>query len=152
MGKINYGRVIGGGLLAGLVINICEFLVNGLWLKQDWEDAMKALGKSTAYGPHLIVLFNVWGFLIGIFAVWFYAAIRPRYGAGPKTASCAAISVWILAYLMASIIPASMEMFPMRLMWIGVGVGLVEMLIGTILGAWVYKEESAPAAMSATAK
>ena len=48
MSKICVGRVIGGGLLAGLVINICEFLVNGLWLAKDWEDAMRALGKSGA--------------------------------------------------------------------------------------------------------
>ena len=32
-------------------------------------------------------MFTVWGFLVGIFAVWLYAAIRPRYGAGAKTLS-----------------------------------------------------------------
>ena len=48
MGKISVGRVIGGGLLAGLVVNICEFVVNSLWLAKDWEEAMRALGKSAA--------------------------------------------------------------------------------------------------------
>jgi hypothetical protein len=30
MSKVNWGRVIGGGLLAGLVVNAVEFVVNGL--------------------------------------------------------------------------------------------------------------------------
>jgi hypothetical protein len=36
--------------------------------------------------------FNATGFLIGIFAIWLYAAIRPRHGPGPKTAVCAGAS------------------------------------------------------------
>src|SRR5207249_3963498 len=43
-------------------------------------------------------MFLAWGFLVGIFAVWLYAAIRPRYGAGPKTALCAGAAVWGLGY------------------------------------------------------
>jgi hypothetical protein len=31
-----------------------------------------------------LTMFTVWGFLVGIFAVWLYAGIRPRYGAGQK--------------------------------------------------------------------
>jgi len=76
MSKINWGRVIGGGLLAGLVINVVEFLVNGLWLAADWGAAMKALGMSGEYGTAQVVVFNLWGFAMGIFAVWLYAAIR----------------------------------------------------------------------------
>jgi hypothetical protein len=41
--------------------------------------------------------FVLWGFLVGIFAVWLYAAIRPRYGDGPKTALCAGAVVWVWA-------------------------------------------------------
>ena len=47
-------------------------------------------------------MFLAWGFLVGIFAVWLYAAIRPRYGAGPKTALCAGAAVWGIGYLGAS--------------------------------------------------
>ena len=44
-------------------------------------------------------------FLIGLFAGWLYAAIRPRYGAGPKTALCAGLFVWFLGYLLTSVTP-----------------------------------------------
>ena len=39
-------------------------------------------------GQIVLVLgsFVIWGLFVGIFPVWLYAAIRPRYGAGLKTA------------------------------------------------------------------
>jgi len=143
MGKISIGRVIGGGLLAGLVINVCEFLVNGLWLAADWEAAMKAIGVTSTNAPTQILIYNVWGFAMGILAVWLYAAIRPRFGPGPKTACTAAAALWIPGYLLATAPPAIMGIFPPRLMLTGVAAGLVEMLIGTLVGAYAYKEEDA---------
>ncbi|MCE5306685.1 MAG: hypothetical protein LLG20_03495 [Acidobacteriales bacterium] len=149
MSKINGGRVIGGGLLAGLVINVVEFLVNGLWLAADWEAAMQALGKSGQYGAAQMIVFNLWGFGLGIFAVWLYAAIRTRYGPGSRTAYTAAVATWVLGYLMANIPPAVLGMFPVRLMLIGIAAGLIEVILATQLGAWFYKEEEAPVAKAA---
>ena len=151
MSKINWGRVIGGGLLAGLVINVVEYLVNGLWLAADWAAAMKALGKSAEYGAAQIVVFNLWGFAMGVFAVWLYAAIRPRFGAGPTTAYTAAVAAWVPAYLMANVPPAVFGMFPARLMLIGIAVGLFEVIVATQLGASLYKEDTAPVARAADA-
>lgn len=151
MGKISVGRVIGGGLLAGLLINIVEFLVNGMWLAADWEAAMRALGKSGAASPAMMAINIVWGFIIGIFAVWLYAAMRPRFGAGPRTASIAALATWFPAYVLAMVPPAVMGMFPARLMGIAIVVGLVELLAGAQLGAYIYKEEGSAQAAAQTA-
>ncbi len=145
MGKINLGRVIGGGLLAGLVINASEFLVSGLWLAPDWEAAMKAIGVTSTTTPAQIAVYNIWGFAMGILAVWLYAAIRPRFGPGPRTAYSAAIALWIPGYLLSMVPPAMMGIFPVRLMLISLAAGLVEILIGTQLGAYVYREEETPA-------
>lgn len=41
MGKINIGRVLLGGLAAGLVMNIGEFLLNAVVLAKDLEEAMR---------------------------------------------------------------------------------------------------------------
>lgn len=151
MSNINWRRVIGGGLLAGLVINALEFAVNGLWLAADWAAAMKALGKSGEYGVAQIVFFNLWGFAMGVFAVWLYAAIRPRFGPGPMTAYIAAVATWVPGYLLSSVPPALFGMFPVRLMLIGMAVGLVELILGTHLGAGLYQEESPPRAKAAGA-
>ena len=151
MSNVNWRRVIGGGLLAGLVINAVEFAVNGLWLAQDWAAAMKALGKGGEYGVAQIAVFNLWGFAMGVFAVWLYAAIRPRYGAGPMTAYTAAVAAWVPGYVLSTVPPAVFGMFPVRLMLIGMAVGLVELILGTHLGASFYNEEAAPKAKAAGA-
>src|SRR3989442_15207595 len=118
MSRINWTRVILGGLLAGLLINTSEFILNGVILEKAWGAAMGALGKPTQLSGGQIAMFNVFGFLIGIFGVWLYAAIRPRYGAGPRTAVIAGLAVWILGYLLPNVGPISMDIFPVRLMLI----------------------------------
>src|SRR5437773_1007844 len=86
-------------------------------------------------------MFTVWAFLIGIVAVWLYAAIRPRYGAGPKTAITAALAVWCLGYLLAAVTPLALKLFPVSVMIIGLVVGLVEVIVATLVGAKIYREE-----------
>lgn len=87
--------------------------------------------------------FTVWGFLVGIFAVWLYAANRPpRFGAGRATALCAAVAVWRLGYLLASFTPFALNLFPAGLLVIGLLVGLVEVSVGTLAGAWIYREQT----------
>ena len=140
MGKINWTRVILGGLVGGVIINIFEYVLNGVILAKDMEAAIRALGRQMGGGA--LVMFTVWGFLVGIFTVWLYAAIRPRYGAGLKTAACAGAAVWGLAYLLASVTPLALHPFPRRLMAIGLVVGLVEVIAGTLAGAWLYHEET----------
>ena len=138
MGTINWSRVILGGLLAGVVINFFEFGLHGLIIAQDMDAAVKALNRQV--GGEQLAMFVVWGFLVGIFAVWLYAAIRPRYGAGPKTAMMAGFAVWVPGYLLAAVTPLALNLFPTRVMVIGLVVGLVEVVLGTTLGARLYRE------------
>lgn len=139
MTRINYWRVVGGGLLAGIVINLCEFLVNGFWLKNQWADAMKALNRSTETSGWQMTAFNVWGFLMGIAAVWLYSEMRDRYGPGWRNALCAALAVWVIGYFISAIPGVALGIFPAGLMITGIIAGLIEVVLGTELGAWYYR-------------
>lgn len=141
MKSVNWGRVILGGIAAGVVVNLSEFVLNEIVLKKENEEAMKALGKSMPAGGGTMTVWILWGFLLGIVAVWLYAAIRPRYGAGPGTAVKAGIAVWILAYLLANIVFINMGLFPFNAL--GFVWTLVEALAATVVGAWLYKEDAA---------
>jgi len=85
--------------------------------------------------------FNIWGFLLGIAAVWLYAAIRPRYGAGPTTAIRAGLFTWAVAVFLANLGNYPLGLFPTRLLVITSIVALVEIVVATLVGAWLYKEE-----------
>ena len=151
MAHTNRGRVLLGGLLAGVVINIFEFVTNGVVLKADWGQVMQALGKPAAPSGSAIAIYNVWGFLVGIAAVWIYAAIRPRYGAGAGTAVRAGIATWGVAVLLANLANYPSGLFPTRLLVITAVVAFFEMIIATVAGAWLYKEEDASAVRQAAA-
>jgi len=144
MGKINMGRVIIGGLVAGLVMNVSEAVLHagvlaadGAKLLEDW----KRLGLELDIRPSLLFWLIGITFVLGILAVWTYAAIRPRFGAGPKTALCAGLAVWAMSYLYAGVyVDAGIVVMPPKLTWLPVAWGLVEIPVATLLGAWVYRE------------
>jgi hypothetical protein len=139
MGSINMGRVVVGGLVAGVLINISEFLLNAVVLAQDMTDALKALNRPPVDNT-MIVWFVVLAFGIGIMAVWVYAAIRPRMGPGVQTAICASLVIWGLAYLYPNLSSVILGLFPAKLMIIATVWGLVELLVAGIAGAWIYTE------------
>lgn len=141
MGKINWVRVILGGLLAGLIINIGEYVLNELIIKKDWEAAMEALNQPPATGAAAMAGFVITAFLMGIGMIWLYAAIRPRYGAGPKTAVCAGLAAWFFLYFLGFGSSFIMGLFPAKLMLIAEVWGLFELPIAAVIGAWPYKEE-----------
>ena len=139
MGRINMGRVIVGGLLAGLLINISEFVLNMFVLEKDMEAAMKAMNLPPIDNSQ-IPFFVVFGFALGIATVWLYAAIRPRFGPGVPTAAYAALAVWFLAYLYPTLFFLVLHIFPTNGNIVGVVWGLGEILIAGVAGAWAYTE------------
>jgi len=86
------------------------------------------------------------GFIFGIVGAWLYAAIRPRFGPGPKTAMVAGAVVWFLARARPI---ADYSLF------LDIGVGLtvamlawtlVDTLVAAVAGAWLYQEETVTSA------
>ena len=142
MGRINWGKVLLGGLLAGVVINIGEYLFHAVLFKNEIAEMMRSMGKdpATVMGGSAIVIWNVLGFLTGIAAVWLYAAIRPRFGAGVKTAVTAGVAVWVFSRFLGGIAEMNMGVASQKMILTGLVWGLVEMIVATIAGAWAYKE------------
>ena len=143
MGKINWTRVLIGGLIAGAVGNVLWFVAWGLFLKPNLSAALLALGHPTQETVGTTVLIVVLSFVMGILEIWLYAAIRPRYGAGPGTAVLAGVA----AGLLMGVLPDIGWGFTLRLIPAGVWVAdavvtLVVVVISTVLGACVYKEQA----------
>jgi hypothetical protein len=138
MNRINVKGVIIGGLVAGLVLNVVDFLLYGVWLAPDMAAALQAAGKKPIDG--LIPLFVVLDFVYGVALVYLYAAIRPRFGPGPGTAVKAGLFVWVLIALLHAIGEAPMGLLPMRLYVLGAIVGLIEFPVAAVAGAKLYRE------------
>jgi hypothetical protein len=139
MGKIDTGRVILGGIVAGIIIDIIEYVLNGIILSAQWVAVSSAHNLPTM-GPHEIVIFNILGLVTGIAAVWTYAAIRPRFGAGATTAVCAALLVWVVGYLLPDLFTEVIGLIPMSMAVTMIVVGVIEIVVATVAGAYFYKE------------
>jgi magnesium-transporting ATPase (P-type) len=141
MGKTNWKRVFLGGLIAGVVLNIINFVALAIYLRNLWNPVLESLNpafqETTAFQVFWILFQLVSGFL----AVWLYSAIRPRYGAGPKTAVIAGLAVWVLQGLSFEAILGAFGLFPSKVLIIDAITILVASVISTLVGAWAYKEE-----------
>ena len=140
MGKINLSRVVLGGIVAGIVIDVFEGILNGAILSSQWSEVLTGLGKTVTMSAKQIVAFNVWGLAVGILTVGLYAAIRPRFGPGPKTAIIAGLVLWLLAYVWPSLGNGLMGFMPMKLLTVAVLWGLAEVIVAALVGGALYKE------------
>ncbi len=139
MGKINWGRVILAGLVAGIVFDILGFLVDAVLLAPQWAEGMKVLGHADM-APHQWISVCLLGLATGFVLIWIYAAIRPRFGAGVKTAVCAGLAVWaIRTFANLSFLWAG-GLFSHRLAAYTTFGGIVETVFAAIAGAALYKE------------
>ena len=139
MGKINMMKVVVGGLIAGVVLNIIDGVLFGYVLKDQMAAAMASINRppmTNAQMPWFVFL----DFVAGIFLVWLYAAIRPRFGAGPATAAKAGIAGWVLAGLLPTLFMWPMHLMPQNLTIITLVVGLIEWPLATVVGAKFYSE------------
>ena len=142
MGNINWGRLILGGVVAAVILFIVDYIVNGVVLMQQWADAMTALGKP-AVPPDagFLLIAAILSLLTGLTAMWIYAGIRPRYGAGVTTAIYAGLAVWVVGYLVANVFLLVAGLLPASILWTGIIVGLIAVPVATVAGAYLYKEE-----------
>ena len=144
MGKINWTRVLIGGLIAGVVGNLLGFAGWGLFTRPSLSVALEALGRPLQETVGGTVLAVVLGFLVMILAIWLYAAIRPRCGAGPRTALMAGVAAGLLFAVFPDIgWGLTLRFLPARVWLTDAVVSLVVIVVATLLGAYFYKEQAA---------
>ncbi len=139
MNGIRTGRVILGGLVAGLIINIGETILNVPLAGAEMEQALQARNLPPV-GGGAIAYFVAMTFVLGILMVWVYAAVRPRLGPGPKTALCVASLIWVLSFGWNAGAQAAMGIMPLKLTVLGLVWGFGELAIAALAGARLYKE------------
>lgn len=140
MSGINVARWIIGGLVAGLFIWFFEGVASMIYM----EEMKVAIEKhNLAYDMSAVsmILALVISFIGGLSAVFFYAAARPRFGAGPITAVKVALALWFPVYLIALIGYHMMGLFSASILIKWGFISIIELPLATLIGAWIYKED-----------
>lgn len=144
---INTSKVVAGGFVAGIVMNVGGYVGQGLLLGERMMSEMTATAPSLqgrGMGTGALTGRVLTQFAVGFLLVWLYAAMRPRFGPGMKTAALAAFVVWLCGFLF-------------YLDWLYLGmmspglyaltslVMIIVLLIAAGIGGMIYREEGAAA-------
>lgn len=141
MRAINVGRVILGGLVAGLVLNLLAVITGMTVLVEDQREfvARLHLDEAVVTSTGSMVSWILVDFIYGLLIVWTYAAIRPRFGPGPRTAVIAgmllfaAISVILYGFM-------GMGVFTRAGFALNAACQLVSVVLASLAGGALYKE------------
>lgn len=135
---MNAKRIVLAGLAAGLVMNVLDFVNNALIFGGAWGEAYKALGLP-GMNPGIPAFWIAFDFALGIVLAFLYASMRPRWGAGPRTALIAGSLAWFLIHLtLASHMIDGV--FPVKIL---LGTGALELLselAGALVAGRLYVE------------
>lgn len=141
---MNGRRVFLGGLLAGLLL-----LGTGVMLGHGLlgADYVRAFASHRAHPVNAVTVLENTSLRLayGFLAVFLYAAIRPRFGAGPRTATIAALVLWISAFLPRHLLLSEFGILTGGQFVLSLGWSLAEVVLATLLGAAVYREQTTPA-------
>lgn len=142
---MNGSRILAGGIAAGIVMNVMDYISNGVLF------ASRMRAESNAFKPGLgdamsamtgkqITGYVVMDLVVGGLLVWTYAAMRPRFGAGAKTAIMTALVFWIFGAITAV---GYMQMGVMSSgLWLQFALFyLVSLIVSALVGGAVYKED-----------
>ncbi|HBB86669.1 MAG TPA: hypothetical protein DC047_03530 [Blastocatellia bacterium] len=143
MGKINYGRLIAGALLAAVFYFIADGFIHGALLGHYHMEAISRAGYPLTADNTSFIYFGLFDLGKGLVVMLIYVAARSRFGAGAKTAVWAGLVAWLAIAVLPSI---EWMPFPFygKSFWVKVMVlEILPMLVGSILGAWVYREPKA---------
>jgi hypothetical protein len=88
----------------------------------------------------VMVLAVVISLIVGLTLVFFYAAARPRFGPGPRTAIIVAVALWFGGWLPSLIGYGMIGLYPTGLLIQWAIVGLVELILAALLGGVIYRE------------
>jgi hypothetical protein len=100
MKRINVGRMLLGGIVAGILLFMADGFIHSKLLHEHWMAAMKAAGRSVQAEEHGsdMLYFAAFELLRGVALAWVYAVFRTHYGPGPGTAICAGLALWAIMF------------------------------------------------------
>ena len=141
MKKINLGRLVLAGLVAGFAFIFVEIIVEGsmhFFFKiseaQIYLDAFEMRKSGVLF--HILNIGIL--FAICILIMWVYAALRPRFSSRVKTAIVASLIFWLFGFLFTTN-HINLGIFP-PMSFIGLGFNIIELPAAVIAGSAIYRE------------
>jgi hypothetical protein len=139
--KINWVRVIVGGLVAAVILFLTDGFLHERIVITDWQAVYAGLGVAEPkHNAYALVYFAIFELGRGLISIYLYSLMRSCCGPGPKTAIFAGVVAWLAFSVTgpAQFIPLG---FYSHALWIKVGAfQLITSIAAAIAGAFLYRE------------
>ncbi len=135
--SLKLGRFFTAGMLTGITLNASGIVLARFILFQDWLKAISTINLPPL-NPSLFYLHLAMRFVIGFSLVWLFVVLRPHSRSLITASLTAAFIVWLLAYLLGLIEFLALGIYPARLVLMTLTWGVVELMLVSLLGAWLY--------------
>jgi hypothetical protein len=119
---------VGCGVLAGVIINVIEWLAHRVWLDARWNDAFAALGKTPAFWG----TFTVANFGVGVVALLAYRWLAGTFGWTMRSKLKISAAMWIIFWVIPIAGMQPFDIFPDYLLALVIVVGVVDVLVGVL--------------------
>lgn len=147
MSKINWGRLLAGGVVAAIIAFVTDGVLHERLLDADWQVLHDNLGAAAhEHGSIGVAYFAVFELGRGLLSMFLYVMMRSHFGRGPKTAALAGAVAWFAFSVTgpAQFIPLG---FFSNALWIKAGAfQLVASIVAAVTGAALYRDAVTPAA------
>src|ERR1043165_2703772 len=140
MSRINTGKLLIGGVAAGVVANVLDYVSNTYLMADEMNEMARRLHLDSAAGPSSIAAWVVVDFIWGFLLVFAYAAMRPRFEPGPRTAMIAGLTLWLGAPIMF-VGPTPTGIFTQAALMKGSLFTLISTMAASLAGARIYAED-----------
>lgn len=144
MMPINWPRVFLGAVVWWVSYNL---LTGAAWFaflhRVGLPSFHPLLGASQPPSAGQVVSLLLLTLVMGILAMWFYAAIRPRYAARPVTLAYVGIALWLFWSLLPNWPNAAILSLPLGSLLAELVSKLLILVVATAAGASLYRETAA---------
>ncbi len=138
MKRANWIRVTLCGFVAGVIWN----LLSVVYLAMFAPDFVASVRRSAPHPAQGGVYFFAIDVLMGVWAVWLYSAIAPRYGTKLTTVAITGVAWWILKTLQSAkwaglgFVELGRNLVPLGVATLGTTV------LASVVGIWLYSKVS----------
>lgn len=136
---MNIPRILLGGLIAGVVANAGDYVINMYLMAEEGAAMVQRLNLSAANVDASLMTWVIVDVILGLLLVFTYAGFRPRFGPGPRTAVIAGVTIWLaVCAVFAGLM--SMGVYTQQAYIKSSILTLANTLVASLAGAYFYRE------------
>lgn len=136
---MNIPRILLGGLIAGVVANAGDYIINMYLMAEEGAAMVQRLNLSAANIEASVMTWVIVDVIWGLLLVFTYAGFRPRFGPGPRTAVIAGVTIWLAVCAVFAGL-TSMGVYTQHAYIKSSILTLANTLVASLAGAYFYRE------------